>query len=131
MQSVDMHLQVSRTTDDDDEGRATDSRVSADLPASAAMSEEFSSSLLADLASRYASTGLSDAKTPSERAHGAKARQHKSVSPLQWFGVMVSPDLRKAADDFSSAVEAAEKLAAAQQKLCRLLDGAQSGQPSP
>ena len=126
-----MHTcQVSRTSDGNDEVSATNSRVNADLTAPAALPEEFSSSLLADLASRYASTGLSDAKIPPERAHAGKAQQHVTASPLQWFGVMVSPDLRKAANDFSSAVEAVEKLAAAQQRLCQLLDGVQSGQPS-
>lgn len=123
--------QVSRTAADDDESSATHGGVSADLSDAAAMAGEFSSSLMADLASRYASNGISDAKVPSERAHTEKAQQHKSASPLQWFGVMVSPDLRKAADDFSSAVEAVEKLAAAQQRLCQLVHGVQSDQSSP
>jgi len=123
--------QVSRTADDEDESGAKLGGVSADLPAAAAMAGEFSSSLMADLASRYASNGLSDATVPAERPHKEKAQQHKSASPLQWFGVMVSPDLRKAADDFSSAVEAVEKLAAAQQRLCQLVHGVQSDQSSP
>ena len=88
--------------------------------------EEFSSSLLADLASRYTSSGLSDAVSARDRPGGFQQRHAKL--PLQWFGVMVSPDLRQAADDFSSAVTALEKLAAAHQRLHHSLAGVLSKQ---
>jgi hypothetical protein len=47
-----------------------------------------------------------------------QAAHHQS--PLSWFGVMVSPDLRTAQADFSGALQAACELAKAQRQVLSL-----------
>ena len=111
---------MSRTGDTHSD--LNDSGHSLTTKASRVQAAEFSSSLIADLASRYAGTGLSDGGShPDRSAEQGQPQQQQKPSPLQWFGVMVSPHLRQTAADFTAAVTAVEKLAAAQQKLCTLL----------
>ena len=124
------HWQVSGT--DDTRSELIASGDSLPAPSIQSKADGFSSSLIADLALRYASSSLADGGAHSgraaEQAQPQPQLQHKA-SPLQWFGVLVSPHLRETAADFSSAVAAVEKLAAAQQKLCSLLaDHVQCGQ---
>lgn len=70
---------------------------------------EYSSNAIADLAAKFDSHHMDDAKS---------AQQCNAVTdPLRWFGYMVSPYLRQAQSCFVQAAEAAVQLASAQHQV--------------
>ena len=96
-----------------------------------AQTTSYSSSLIEELAVQFADSSTSDSCTATQSEAPvtrdatmssttrnvvvpSTCRQH---SPLSWFGVLVSPDLRKAETDFCKAVQSAIELAQARSRL--------------